>query len=97
MKKYLYAIIIILSAAHAHSNATSAEGSLSKREVIEKVSPVAAEALRRLEVRRGVSYKNYELNSVMQNSEYRREYATVHYEFCAKKENATNLTCIAKN
>ena len=96
MKKYLYAIILILSAAQAHSNATSAERSLTKREVIEKASPVAAEALRRLEVRRGVSYKNYELNSIMQNSEFKREHATVHHEFCAKKENATNLACISQ-
>ena len=96
MKKYLCATILILSASLAHSKA-SEKVPLTKREVIERVSPVAAEALHRLETRRGVSYKDDELNSAMQNPEYKREHAAVHQEFCAKKENATNLACITKN
>ncbi|WP_143450036.1 hypothetical protein [Janthinobacterium sp. BJB304] len=93
MEKYIYAIILILSASQVHSKASRAEAPLTNREVIEKVSPVAAEALRRLEVRRGVSYKDDQLNSVMQNSEFKREHVAVHHEFCDKKENATNLSC----
>lgn len=96
MKKYLYTIVLILSASQVHSKAASAEAPLMRREVIEKVSPVAAEALRRLEVRRGVSYGDDELNLVMQNSEYKREHAVVHQKFCAKKPNAANLACIAQ-
>ena len=94
MKKYLYATILILSASQAYSRAASPEVPLTKRELIEKVSPVALESLRRLEVRRGISFKNDELISVMQGAEYKREHAAVHHEFCAKKENATNLACV---
>lgn len=93
MQKYLYTIILILSASQVDSKAASADAPLTRREVIEKVSPVAAEALRRLEVRRGVSYKDDELNSVMENSEFKREHVAVHHEFCDRKENATNLAC----
>ncbi|WP_454776838.1 hypothetical protein [Janthinobacterium tructae] len=92
MKKYLYATILILSASLAHSK-TNEEVPLTKREAIAIGFPLAAETLRRLEIRRRVSFKNDELSSALQSAEFTREYAVVRQEFCGKKENAANLAC----
>lgn len=96
MKKYLYTMILILSALQVHSKAATAEAALTRREVLEKVSPVATETLRRLEVRRGASYKDDKLNSLLQNSEFKREHGLVHREFCERKANAANLACTTR-
>ncbi|MBW3512091.1 hypothetical protein [Janthinobacterium sp. NKUCC06_STL] len=92
MKKYFYALILILSASQVHSKANEVVP-LPKRAVIAKLSPITDEALRRLEIRRGVSYKDDELSSALQSAEFTREHAEVLQEFCKKKENAANLAC----
>ncbi|MBW3512092.1 hypothetical protein KO539_24495 [Janthinobacterium sp. NKUCC06_STL] len=89
MKKYFYAIILILSISQVHSKANEEVPiTKTKREVIAKLPPITYETLRRLEKRRGVSYKEDELRSVLQSAEFTREQAVVLQEFCVKKENA---------
>ena len=75
--------------------AQAAEGaSLTMRQAIERLSPVTAEALRRVEFQRGRHLEDSEISGATNAPEFNKTVEKVTSEFCDQPRNRDSFACI---
>lgn len=66
---------------------------ITVRQHIAAISPIADEALRRMEFRRGSAFQPSELMNATRSDEFEATAAQVKQEFCAEQRNMNVLAC----
>lgn len=66
---------------------------LPLREALHALSPIAYEALQRIELRSGARYSDAQITQVTGSDEFAREYAQLLSAFCGDRANTDNLAC----
>ncbi|MBK3780321.1 hypothetical protein G3A43_08625 [Paraburkholderia aspalathi] len=67
---------------------------LTTRGALKAVSPIAADALAKVEARRHIHFSDAEIEAELHSAEYRKAYESALHEFCGKPENAQVLACL---
>jgi hypothetical protein len=99
MKKYSKKTLFVLSRVSVmlsilFSPTLFAEGALSARQTLERLSPIDYEIVLKLEAKRGRKFDDRELIAATNSKEFDIEYPRAKAAFCARAESAKSLACM---